>query len=136
MAQQWKVLEEESITLEYRNAEDTASILAISCSDSRSDIVVPLNPGVKPPDRPIRLTMVTSGRAETTDLEADVCKNNECTDRPNGDVSVYQVVQRGKQLALKAATVKEFKLDAPGATFSIAAAQRPFDDFVRLCRRQ
>src|ERR1700722_2982348 len=46
-AQQWQVFEEESVSLDYRNAADTESVFSVLCGAGHSDITIPLAPGIK-----------------------------------------------------------------------------------------
>jgi hypothetical protein len=43
-AQQWKVYQGESVSLDYRNAADSESLLSVACGSSHSDITIPLVP--------------------------------------------------------------------------------------------
>lgn len=134
-AQKWQVLEEESVSLSYVNAQGE-TVLAISCHPNGSDIVVPVSPGVKKPDGSVGLTLQTAGGSERLAMEVEVCGGDmQCTDRPDGDVSTYRIYEKGKRLPLKAITARQFVIDAPGAKLSIASSAQPFQQFERLCRR-
>jgi len=136
-AQKWVVSEEESVTLEYRNAADTASILSVSCHTELSDIVVPINPGTKPPTTPPELKITEKGTTRTMKLTVEVCGGElTCTDRPNGEVSTYYVRQKQKLLALRfAEKATAISIDAPGAAIKANADKAAFAKFVSLCKK-
>ena len=137
-AQQWKVNEEERVVLEYRNAADTASLVAVSCGSKSSDITIPLDPGVKPPAQPPVLGVTELSGVRAIKLQWDVCGGEmTCTDRPNGDASTYFVKAKDKQLALRFADqATAFAIEAPGIRLSAKADRRVFTRFAALCRKR
>ena len=137
-AQQWKVYDEERVALEYRNVADTASLFAVSCGSKSSDIVIPLEPGVKPPARPPELRVTDPSGVRAIKMQWDVCGGEmTCTDRPNGDVSTYFVKAKGKQLGLGFADqATSLAIEAPGISLAAKADKRVFARFAALCRKQ
>jgi hypothetical protein len=132
-AQKWEVLEEEAVTLSHADGQGSADI-EIHCASS-SDVVVPLQPGIKRPDAPVYLTLHTPKGVEKIKLLSDVCRNGECTDRPDGNVSVYKTQQKGKQLAFLAASARRVEIDAPGAKFAFDVTAAESKRFAQLCRK-
>jgi hypothetical protein len=137
----WKIDEGESISLNYTlppspEAPNGSSALGIDCSAAESDIVVPVPPGIKPPTSPVRLVIKERRGSETLILIPNMCLATEtCTDRPTGDVSVYQIKRNGRDLALRVAReALSISIDAPGAKVSAAADRSIFTRFAQLCR--
>jgi hypothetical protein len=119
-AQKWTVLEEESVSLALLNAKGQHQ-LAISCASQQSDIVVPVEPGVSKPTKAPMLVMQLPKGEERLTLQPELCGKGECSDHSEGDVYVYIVRQKGKDLPLKAATASRFVFDAPGAKIAADA---------------
>jgi hypothetical protein len=137
-AQQWKVYQEEGVSLGYRNAADTESLLSIDCSAKASDVVVPVPPGVKRPPQAPGLRVQEGNSSRTIALSVEVCGGElTCTDRPAGDVSTYFAKATNKELALRLADqASAISIDAPGAHVSALADRRVFAQFAKLCRDQ
>jgi hypothetical protein len=137
-AQQWKVYQEERVSLEYRNAADTASLFAVSCGSKSSDITIGLAPGIKPPEQSPVLRVTEPSGVRAIKMQWDVCGGElTCTDRPNGDVSTYFVKAKGKQLALSFADqATSVAIEAPGISLSAKADKKTFARFAAFCRKQ
>lgn len=137
-AQQWKVYEGESVSLDYRNAADSESVFSVACGSSHSDITIPLVPGIKPPAQAPELRVTERAPARSIKMQWDVCGGElTCTDRPDGDVSTYYVKSKSKQIALRFADRATFvSIDAPGIRLSAAAHKETFARFAKLCRKQ
>jgi hypothetical protein len=137
-AQQWQVFEEESVSLDYRNAEDTESVFSVLCGAGHSDITIPLAPGIKPPAQAPELRVTEQTGVNAIKLRWDVCGGGmTCTDRPNGDVSTYYVKANDKQIALRFADkASSLTIDAPGIKLTAAADKKAFARFAALCRKQ
>jgi hypothetical protein len=137
LAQEWKVYQEESVSLEYRNAADTESVLSVDCASSQSEIVIPLSPGTKPPAQPPVLRVTEKTGVYPMTLSVDVCGGDTtCTDRPNGDVSTYYVRGKNNQIALRFADKAiSLEIDAPGIKLSANADHKLFAEFSSLCRK-
>ena len=137
-AQTWKIEQGESISLEYRNAADTESMLSVSCGARHSDIVIPLAPGTKPPAQAPELRVKERAGVYPMTMQWDVCGGElTCTDRPAGDVSTYYVKSANKQTALRFATrALALDIEAPGVKLSASADRHVFARFAALCRKQ
>jgi hypothetical protein len=137
-APQWKVYEEERVSLDYRNAADTASLFSVSCGSTSSDITIPLDPGVKPPAQPPVLRVTEASGVRAIQMQWDVCGGEmTCTDRANGDASTYFVKAKGKELALRFADqAASLAIEAPGISLSAKADKKTFARFAALCRKQ
>jgi hypothetical protein len=137
-AQQWQVFEEESVSLDYRNAADTESVFSVLCGARHSDITIPLAPGIKPPAQAPELRVTEPTGVIAIKLRWDVCGGEmTCTDRPNGDVSTYYVKANDKQVALRFADkASSIAIDAPGIRLTAAADAKAFARFAALCRKQ
>jgi hypothetical protein len=137
-AQQWKIFEEESVSLDYRNAADTESIFSVLCGSSHSDITIPLAPGIKPPAQAPELRVIEQTGVTLITMRWDVCGGElTCTDRPSGDVSTYYVKAKDKQIALRLADrASALAIEAPGIKLSAAADRTTFARFSALCRKQ
>lgn len=135
-AQSWKVEQEESVSLQYRDAKDEASLIEVSCSGTDSSVVVPVPPGIRD-HKPLRLDVVAAGKVETLELPASICGRGggECVDRPNGEVSDYLLRRSGRDLALRLARATSFSTTG-AATLSAAATSSVFAEFAELCRKQ
>ena len=137
-AQQWKIYEEESVSLDYRNAADTSSLLSVTCGSGHSDVTVPIDPGVKPPAQAPQLRVTAPAGPYGLTLQWDVCGRDSltCTDRPNGQVSTYFLRTRDKRLALRFAQATAASIDAPGALLSARSDKAAFARFATLCTKQ
>lgn len=137
-AQQWIIFEEESVSLDYRNAADTESVLSVACGSNHSEIVIPLAPGLKPPAQAPELRVTEQAGVDAIKLHWDVCGGElTCTDRPNGDVSTYYVTAKDKRLALRFADkASSIAIDAPGIKLTATADAKTFARFAALCRKQ
>src|SRR5882762_8476172 len=115
-AQKWQMFEEEGVSLEYRNAADTESLISVSCSARQSEIYVPLAPGMKRPAQAPALMVKEGAATNTIKLEIAVCGGpTSCSDRPDGDVSTYAAQAKGKAMALRfAEKMTSADIDAPG----------------------
>ena len=135
---QWKVFEEESVSMEYRNAADTESLISISCSARDSRIWIPVGPGVKPPPQPASLEVTEQGTSRRIVLTTELCGGQTtCTDRADGDVSLYTARAKTKNLVLALAErARSLKIDAPGARNTAPADQAAFAHFADLCGKQ
>jgi hypothetical protein len=137
-AQQWQVFEEESVSLDYRNAADTESVFSVLCGARHSDITIPLAPGIKPPAQAPEPRVTEPTGVNAIKLRWDVCGGElTCTDRPNGDVSTYFVKTNDKQIALRFADkASSLAIDAPGIKLTAEADKKAFARFAALCRKQ
>jgi hypothetical protein len=137
-AQQWKVYEEESVSLAYRDAADTVTLLSVACGAGHSDVTVPLDPGLKPPAQAPQLHVTAPAGPYVLTLQWDVCGRDSltCTDRPNGQVSTYFIRTTDKRLALRFAQATAVSIDAPGASLSAKADKAVFARFAALCTKQ
>jgi hypothetical protein len=137
-AQQWKVYEEESISLDYRNAADTSTLLSVACGSDHADVTVPIDPGVKPPAQAPQLQVTAAAGPYALALQWDVCGRDSltCTDRPTGQVSTYFIRTKDKRLALRFAQATAVSIDAPGALLSAKADKAAFARFAALCAKQ
>jgi hypothetical protein len=137
-AEQWQMFEEEGVSLEYRNAADTASLMSVACSARLSEIFVPLDPGTKPPAPNPVLVTKEGGATKPIKLDVHVCGGDmTCSDRPDGDVSTYVTTGKGKTLALHFADkVTSAAIDAPGAKISATSDPAVFKRFAAACRKQ
>jgi hypothetical protein len=136
-AQQWKMFEEEGVSLEYRNAADTESLISVACSPQQSEIFVPLAPGMKKPAQAPSLAVKEGAATNTIKLASAVCGGpTSCSDRPDGDVSTYEARAKGKAMALRVADkATSVDIDAPGAKISAASNPAVFKQFAAACRK-
>ncbi len=137
-AQQWKIDQGEAVSLEYRNAADTESMLSVSCGAGYSDIAIGLPPGIKPPASAPELRVREQSGVQTIKLQWDVCGGElTFTDRPAGDASSYFVKAKDKQLALRfAERALSLDIDAPGIKLAAPADKTIFARFAAMCRKQ
>jgi hypothetical protein len=135
-AGEWKIDQEEMVSLDYRNSDNTASLLSIACSPDRSQVVVPVDPGTSKPDGPVALVVDTAGATRRLALKVETCGGEiACTDRHDGDVSEYLADGAGRSMALELANdAQSFAIDAPGASFKAPAQPSLFRAFAKLCR--
>ena len=135
-ANEWKIYQEEMVTLDYRNTGDTASLLSILCSPQQSQVAIPVDPGVSKPSGAVALVIDTASGARRIALSVETCGGDiQCTDRHDGEVSEYTAGGAGKAMALELASdAKGFTIDAPGAAFKAPAQASTFREFAKLCR--
>lgn len=135
-ADEWKIYQEEMVTLDYRNTSDTASLLSILCSPGHSQVAVPVDPGVSKPEGPVTLLVETASGARQIALSVETCGGEiQCTDRHDGDVSEYLAEGKGRTLALELANdATSFAIEAPGASLKAPAQRSTFHEFAKLCR--
>lgn len=135
-ANEWKIYQEEMVTLDYRNTGDTASLLSILCSPRQSQVAIPVDPGVSKPSAPVTLIIDTTSGTRRIALAVETCGGDiQCTDRHDGEVSEYSAGGAGKAMALELANdAKSFAIDAPGAAFKAPARASTFREFAKLCR--
>jgi hypothetical protein len=124
-----------SVSLAYRNAADTSSLLSVGCGSDHSDVTVLVDPGVKPPAQAPQLQVTApSGPYELT-LEWVVCGSGSpaCADRLTGQVFAYFIWAKDKRLALRVAQATAVSIDAPGVLLSANADKAAFARFAALC---
>lgn len=134
-AAQWSIADEESVSLNYGRANDNK--FSISCGDAGSEVVVVIPPGVKAPPGPVVLNAAEGKGARKITLPVELCGGETtCTDRRDGEVSVYRLHQKGKRLALDLATrATAFAIDAPGAKLTIKANAKIFAASLQCAER-
>jgi hypothetical protein len=135
-ADEWKIYQEEMVTLDYRNAGDTASLLSISCSPEQSQVAIPVDPGVSKPSGSVALLVETASGTRRIALTVETCGGEiQCTDRHDGEVSEYTAGSAGKTMALELANdARSFAIDAPGVSIKAPAHASTFREFAKLCR--
>lgn len=136
LAQSWKVEQEESVSLQYRDAADESSLFEVHCTGSESQIVVPATTGIRD-KTPLRLVVSIGAASEVLQLPPSVCGrvDGACIDRPAGEVSVYLLRRPGKDLALRLAGATRVATSG-GVSLSAEANPSVFSQFVELCRKQ
>ena len=135
-AQQWHVLEEMEVSVGY-GPTPTEAVLSIACSARQSEIYVPAAPGTKPPAQAPVLVVKEGAATNRITLRVSVCgRPSACSHRPDGEVSTYFALTRGKAMALRLAEkMTAAEIDAPGATLSVTADNAAFKTFATLCRK-
>lgn len=136
VAQTWRVEQEEAVSLQYRDAQDEASLLEVHCTGSDSHVVVPAPTGIRD-KKALRLDVTVGAATVTLQLPASVCGrvDGACVDRPAGEVSLYLLRRPGQELALRLAGATRVAISG-GVTFAAEANPKAFSEFAHLCRKQ
>lgn len=134
-AQQWKILEEESVTLAFRDSENAVSIMEISCHSEQSDVTINVSTrGIYNSDSFV-LSVDTSEGTDEIKMLPVICAPDDVCDTAPGEVYAYQAKADGRDLALNLAeTAKSFSFAAPGVTLDVRTDKPVFTRFAKLCR--
>jgi hypothetical protein len=135
----WHVLQEEVTALVFGDSGN--ALIAITCGrdeetgDDQTGITVRAEPGTKPPQDPVMLVLESKEARKEVPLKPDLCGKDECSDRAEGEVSIYATALPGLRPAFEIAEkATKLSIDAPGAKISAAADPEQFAKFAGYCR--
>jgi hypothetical protein len=135
----WQVIQDEVTALMFGDPGD--ALIAITCGRNEQSgadetgITVRAEPGTKPPQGPVVLVLESKDARKELPLKPNICGKDECSDRAEGEVSIYATAIPGLRPAFEIAEkATRISIDAPGAKVSASADEQQFVKFAGLCR--
>jgi hypothetical protein len=139
LADGWRILEEESLSIDYYQGE--GSLMEISCDSQSSQIWINVDEqqGIRKGDVGENFVIVDMPAGEQKiKMEARACGTNpdECSENvgPTSIVYGYVATKPGRKWAIELARASSFAITAPGVRLSLDVDKARFAKFAKLCR--